>query len=187
MSHDNKFQQLVEIAEPMKEKTIVKAEQKAAKWAESPFGWLVLHPVASATKGSIGKRLVKGLCHGCGMSATPYKGKRADILVEGHLVSVKFALLSEAGAYTFEQIRENGSEFLFCLGVSSMAAHVWIFSMKEGFEHFEPQHAPESRWIQIQPNEPPEWIFPKNPPGWMQQQSGNIDEVCKTFRKLLGK
>ena len=185
MPHNEKFERLAKIAEPLKEETVRKALQKEAVWKDSPFSWLVLHPVAPATKGKLGKHLVAGLCRDCELPAVPHKGKGSDLRVANRLVSVKFALRSEESMYTFEQIRNDGSEFLFCLGVSPSAAHAWVFPMKECFREFAPQHSEESRWVQIRPGNPPEWVLPKSPSALMREQSGKLDEVFDVFRKLL--
>ena len=186
MPHDSKFERLVEIAEPLKKETINKAEQKEAVWAISPFSWLVIHPVAPATKGKIGKLLVADLCRDCELLVKSHKGKEADFCINDRLVSVRFALLSEDGIYTFEQIRNNGSEFLFCLGVSPDTAHAWVFPMNECFEEFTHQHASESRWMHIRPSDRPEWINPKNPPEQMRNQSGKLDDALKALCDHLG-
>ena len=116
MPHDSKFERLVEIAEPLKKETINKAEQKEAVWAISPFSWLVIHPVAPATKGKIGKLLVADLCRDCELLVKSHKGKEADFCINDRLVSVRFALLSEDGISLSSRFAITGANFCFAWG-----------------------------------------------------------------------
>ena len=156
-------------------------QQRSKEWKKSPFNWILQQP--SRTKGTIGERLVKEWCQQEKFSVTKPSNTEFDLLINKRRVEVKCSTLWAAGGYTFQQIRDQDYEFIFLLGISPHAVHAWIFPKKKiPFDEIKNQHAgkqgKDTWWIHVDPNCPPEW---------MKEQSGQLVDVCDTFRKYLKK
>ena len=181
MSHNKQqFDRLVEIADNLKEQTILKTAQRVENWRNSPFEWLAARWVPPGTKGLVGRNLVRGLCNDDPeLCVERYrKGDRTKIRVSGCLISVKFSLLGEDNNYLFQNIKDSGYNFLFCLGVSPSNAHAWVLPI-ERIKEAKDQHGRADKWINS--------VDPQNPPKILCDcdQNGDITRVCEIFRKYL--
>jgi len=93
-------------------------------WEGSPFAWIKTRP--SRQIGAIGEQLVAGWCAAKGFDVTRSPSSEADRVISGQRVEIKFSTLWENGNYTFQQIRDQAYDYLFCLGVSPLDAHAWV-------------------------------------------------------------
>lgn len=139
--------------------------EEADPWAESPFGWIKKRP--SRQVGAIGEKLVAGWCATKDFDVVRSPDSDADRVIEGHRVEIKFSTLWASGGYTFQQVRDQDYEHLFCLGVSPFDAHAWIIPKSVLHEHVigvTGQHTgaggTDTAWIGFPADNPPEWIRP---------------------------
>lgn len=93
-------------------------------WVGSPFAWILKQP--SRTKGAIAEKLVAGWCATKGFDVVRSRHSDADRVVEGHRLEIKFSTMWKNGIYKFQQIREQGYDHCFCLGVSPFDARAWL-------------------------------------------------------------
>ena len=172
MSHDNKFQRVIEIAESLKDGKTQQEEQKIAIWAGSQLAWT--RSLAAGTKGKLGRQLVIELCRDEGLTAIQ---RRFLVYVENKAVSVKCSVLGLEGNYFFENVKEDGYQFLFCLGISPHDVHAWVIP-SEKLQEAKHQHGKADQWMIVAPNNPPELFRECGP-------SGEIDEALKALRRHL--
>ncbi len=150
-------------------------------WEGSPFQWIV-HTRSSRRKGAIGERLVAGWAAAKDLDVVRSPNSEADRVIDGHLVEIKFSTLWENGTYTFQQIREQTYDVLFCLGISPFDAHAWVIPKAVLREHvigMTGQHTgaagQETAWMKD--------VDPSNPPSWLRPYGGTLREA---FSVLVG-
>lgn len=158
-------------------------EKDRSEWSQSPFEWVLKLP--SGSKGKLGKRLVYQWCAVKGLSIDNSPDSEADMQVNGHRVEIKFSTLWQGGIYTFQQIRDQNYEYAVCLGISPQQAHCWVISkkiLKKYVIGHLGQHTGSSgqdtAWFSVNPNNPPEWIL---------NCGGTLDEAYKILKSLSGK
>jgi site-specific DNA-methyltransferase (adenine-specific) len=136
------------------------------KWENSPFHWVLQLPAAK--KGKLGRHLIYTWCASKGLTIDKVSDTDANLLINGHRIATKFSTLWEKGIYKFQQIRNQGYDFLVCLGISPYEVHCWVFDREYVVQHAKVQHKKGSEyWFSINPEKPPEWA--KNYGGTLEQ------------------
>lgn len=155
-------------------------EEGYEAWNDSPFEWILHLPTGS--KGKLGKQLIYQWCALKGLAVDRCSDSEADMLINGHRVEVKFSTLWKSGIYKFQQIRDQNYEYSVCLGISPFEAHCWVFSkaiLKQYVIGHLGQHTGnigrETAWVTV---------VPKNPPEWMKQCGGNLDDAFLVLKSL---
>lgn len=151
-------------------------------WEGSPFEWIV-RTGSSRRKGAIGEKLVAGWAAAKGLDVTRSPNSQADRVIEGHLVEIKFSTLWENGTYTFQQVREQAYNVLFCLGVSPFDAHAWVVPKDVLREHVigvTGQHTgasgQDTAWMKN--------VSAANPPVWLRPYGGTLREAFAVLKSL---
>lgn len=153
-------------------------------WTESPFEW-VLH-LSPGAKGKFGKLLLLQWLALKSFSVNyTAENSEADILVNNFRVEVKFSTLWQNRTYAFQQIRDQDYDLLICFGLSPFDAHCWVLTkdifLKHVIGHLG-QHTgskgAETSWIRVNP---------KNPPVWMKNQGGALDEAYQVLSNITKK
>ncbi|RLP68335.1 hypothetical protein D9V29_14000 [Mycetocola manganoxydans] len=94
-------------------------------WRGSPFEWILSVP--SATKGSIGRRLVAEWAANSGFDVRSIRVDGQHYLdIDELRVQVKMSTLWSSGIYRFQQIRDRDYDYCLCLGLSPVDAHMWL-------------------------------------------------------------
>ena len=158
-------------------------EKQDEAWEGSPFQWIRVLP--SGSKGKFGKQLVASWCAAKGLLIDSSGDPEADFLINKHRVEIKFSTLWKSGIYKFQQIRDQNYEYIICLGISPFEAHCWVIN-KDILNQYVighlPQHtgagATETFWLQVYPN---------NPPDWLRECGGTLDEAFKVLKSLSPK
>ncbi len=134
-------------------------------WEGSPFGWIKSRP--SRQVGAIGEQLVAGWCASKGFDVTRSPSSEADRVINGQRVEIKFSTLWHSGVYTFQQIRDQAYDCLFCLGISPFDAHAWVLPKTILLQHVigrMGQHTGSSgtdtAWLSFEANSPYDWMTP---------------------------
>ena len=135
------------------------------RWAGSPFFWLLGLPIK--TKGACYERIFSDWCTEKGLKVEPAQGTDADRVVGGKRTEIKGAMLSKAGTYVFNQIRDQNYEILLCMGMSPHDAHLWAIPKDEAMSRWasgqiKNQHArgKDTGILTVDPMNPPDWIRP---------------------------
>jgi len=160
------------------------ADTRWKNWQNSPFEWI--ENAMPASKGKLGKAIVKGFLTDNGFEVRLCRASGADLVVDGVKVRVKSSTLWESGIYNFQQIREEDYEILFCLGISPHSVHAWAVSKSDiVWSDMKHQHG-GSKGSSAQKNT---WWIQCRPQGsslsWMHPKSGNLTRVCSELRKML--
>src|SRR5258706_2106950 len=149
-------------------------------WAGSQFEWALTLP--SASKGKLGKRMVKQWCALKELAVDRSPDSDADMLINGHRVEIKFSTLWKAGIYKFQQIRDQNYEYSILLGVSPFEAQCWVVSKAVLREHVIGhlgQHTgslgQETAWLTVKPNDPPSWLL---------KCGGTLEQAYKVLKSL---
>ncbi|MHB8193417.1 MAG: hypothetical protein ACYDGL_09100 [Bellilinea sp.] len=152
-------------------------------WEDSPFEWILHLPAGS--KGKLGKQLIYQWCALKGLAVSQSPDPEADMLINGHRVEIKFSTLWKIGVYKFQQIRDQNYEYSICLGISPFGAHCWVISkliLKRHVIGHLGQHTglqgKETAWITVNPD---------NPPEWMSNLGGNLDDAFLVLKSLSRK
>ena len=85
------------------------------------------------------------------------RGVPYHAMINGKEIVIKISTIWKGGkSYVFQQIKEDGWDYLLCLGISPEYDHLWIMS-SEGIDKIPGQHtgagAKETKWIHISPEE----------------------------------
>lgn len=148
------------------------------QWQHSPFRWLVVG-IPSRTVGKIGEELVLRFCKYYGIAIDKAPDSEADLIINNCRVEVKFSTLWRNGIYTFQQIRDQSYQYIVALGVSPDTAHCWVIPKSVAWSNAAKQHGGQqgndTRWIQIDP---------KNPPAWIAEYGGDLSCALKLLKKL---
>lgn len=151
-------------------------------WANSPFAWIKTRP--SRQIGKIGEQLVAEWCRHLGFLVTRSGDSECDLVIGGRRVEVKFSTLWESGVYTFQQVRDQNYEYAVFLGISPFDAHCWLASkilLRQHVIGHLPQHAgkvgTDTFWLSFPVN---------NPPYWLSESGGSLDQAYPVFHRLFG-
>jgi site-specific DNA-methyltransferase (adenine-specific) len=151
-------------------------EEQKELWDSSPFNWVIQLPAAK--KGKLGKNLIASWCAAKGLPIDYPKDSQANLVINGNRIATKFSTLWSEGCYKFQQIRDEGYDFLICLGISPSEAHCWVFSRDFIIDRATPQHKGSKGaeyWLTI---------FPQNPPEWIRDYGGTLDDALKIIKSL---
>lgn len=108
-------------------------------WVGSPFEWI--WPLSSARKGKIGERFFSWLCANQQIPCEPSRDRGYDKLCRRLRIEVKFSMLwCGKSHFAFMQLRPDGYDYVFLLGLAHDAAHGWLISKEESWERADPQH-----------------------------------------------
>lgn len=135
------------------------AGPEVSPWTGSPFEWFLQLP--PATKGRIGKELIKRMLIARGMTTSRPHGSEADLMVNGRRVELKLSTLWKTRVYKFQQLRDQDYEYVICLGLSPFSAHWWVFPKQVGLANTLGQHGgPQGsvKWLVLNPSSPPAWL-----------------------------
>ena len=148
----------------------------------SPFEWLLSIP--SRSKGAYGEKFVSELFRANGFDVKrPLAGSDHDRVINGHRVEIKLSTKwQKTGHYKFQQIRDQEYDYLLCLGLSPDSAHCWLIpksAVKVGLEGVQHQHGGKAGTDTLWP-----FFDSGNPPKWLKQFGGTIDEVLLAFKAL---
>jgi site-specific DNA-methyltransferase (adenine-specific) len=169
------FQMLVASANYLQ----AKLEEQSDLWKDSPLEWVL--ELSSARKGKLGRNLIASWCESKGLETNPPIDSNASLLINDHPVAIKFSTLWYNGNYKFQQIRNSGYELVICLGISPRKAHCWVFNREYAKKHATPQHKVakgSDYWITINPENPPEWV---------KDYGGTLDQAYLSLNRLLKK
>jgi len=175
------FDELVEIGNTLK----AEYEGRKAAWKGSPFEWLLALP--SRSVGAVAERLVHEWLTRRGFVVKKPKGSSdCDRLcsVQGNpkvvRLEIKFSTLWSQDHYVFQQIRDQNYEICFCLGISPQEAHAWAVPKDIIWGNALGQHtgqqAQDTRWVHINPSNPPEWI---------QDYGGDLVKAIQFLRRYF--
>jgi len=141
-------------------------------WVGSPFAWIRTRP--SRQVGAIGEQLVAGWCAAKGLDVLRTGDAKADQVINGRRMEIKFSTLWAGGDYVFQQIRNQRYDSVVLLGVSPFMASCWVVPkpvllevpLKPGLAY---QHGGragrDTTWLR----------FPStNPPAWLRQFGGTL-------------
>lgn len=150
-------------------------------WKNSPFQW-IKGGISSSQKGKVGKEIVWKFLEEYGFLLDKPPNHDSDFVVAGKRVEVKLSTLWEGGHYTFQQIRNQDYDILFCLGLSPTSAHAYVAKKSEIVWHkLAHQHSGargrDTWWISFKP--------PDCPHGWMQPHNGDLSQICDRLRKAI--
>jgi hypothetical protein len=134
--------------------------------------------LAAAKKGKLGKDLITSWCAAKGLDIEHPKDKKVSLVINGNRFASKFSTLWSEGSYKFQQIRNQGYDYLICLGISPLEAHCWVFTREYVLENVTPQHKGAENWITIDPN---------NPPSWAEKCGGTLDQAFAILKNLKRK
>ena len=89
----------------------------------------------------------------------PVNSKTLDgnIVINGHAIAIRFSTLASNGLYIFQQIQEEGYDYLLCFGISPNEAHCWVFDREHALKNAIPQQSTEYR-LDIDLKRLPDWI-----------------------------
>jgi site-specific DNA-methyltransferase (adenine-specific) len=169
------FQMLVATANYLQ----IDLEMQSEMWKDSPLEWVL--QLSSAKKGKLAKHLIASWCASKGLSTDRPKDRKASLIISDHPVAIKFSTLWNDGNYKFQQIRNSGYELVICLGISPREAHCWVFNREYAIKHATPQHKGtkgSEYWIAIDPGNPPEWV---------EDYGGTLDQAYKVLNRLISK
>ncbi len=145
-------------------------------WKHSPFEWL--RQISARQKGAFGRILISSWCEAEGLAVEKVKGTGEALDIKGNVLALKFSTLWASGIYKFQQIRENGYDYVLCFGISPFEAHAWVFSREYVLAHASKQHKTSrgsEYWISINPLDPPQWT---------KQCGGSLDDAFEVLRKI---
>lgn len=151
-------------------------EEQNEVWVSSPFSWVTQLPAAK--KGKLGRNLIASWCAAKGLTIDYPKDTKASLIISGYRIATKFSTLWAEGGYKFQQIRNEGYDYLICLGISPAKAHCWVFDREYIVGKAKPQHKGADLFLTINP---------ENPPGWANIGGGRLDEAYHILRILKKK
>lgn len=152
-------------------------------WKDSPLFWVKSLP--PGTKGKFGIRLISAWCAANGLLISTSPDPESDLLINGHRAEIKFSTLWKSGVYTFQQIRDQNYEYLIALGISPLDARCWVITKDVLYQNVighKPQHTgatgTETFWFKVKPDDPPDWL---------QDLGGTLEDALKILRLISKK
>ena len=150
------------------------------RWAGTPFFWLLGLPIR--TKGAHYERIVSDWCTVKGLTVETAQGTDADRVIGGKRTEIKVAMLSKAGSYVFNQIRDQNYEILLCMGLSPNDAHLWAIGKADAMRFRADGKIPNQH-----ANDPATGILivpAKAIPDWLKPYGGTLPEGFARLRSL---
>ena len=148
-------------------------------WENSAFEWILSLPPRK--KGKLGGSLITSWLESKGIRSDPTKDSSVTLEINGLNFAIKFSTLWVTGSYKFQQIRPKGYDYVIYLGISPFEAHCWVLERKYAIEHAKPQHKngkAADYWVEIDPHQPPEWI---------EESGGTLDQAYHILKNLKKK
>ena len=149
--------------------------EQEALWKDSPFDWI--RRLQSRRKGKVAEQLVAGWCAAKGFSVGASGDSDADRVIAGRRVEIKMSTLWSAGAFRFQQIRDQDYEHVVCLGLSPFDAQCWAIPKAVAWEKAGWQHGGtrgrDTKWLNFQA---------ENAPSWMSAYGGRLSAVYEIIR-----
>ena len=147
-------------------------------WKNSPFEWIVRLPARS--KGKYAREIIIEWLREEGLEIEKEKSTSEEIIhFRGKRIAVKYSSLwTDGGFYRFQQIRADGPEFIFCLGISYSNVDCWIIEKELAIQYGAKQHRGASSseyWLQINPTDLPDWL---------KNKGGDLKELKKRFLEI---
>jgi site-specific DNA-methyltransferase (adenine-specific) len=170
-STDN-FDFLVSLSKPIRSEI----EDPTDAWETSPFNWVI--DLSAAKKGKFGKNLIISWLTSKGLPLEYDKDIRINFVINGNKIAIKFSTLWKNGCYTFQQIRSEGYDLLICFGLSPTKANCWVVDKNLAINNSKPQHksAKDAEyWFSINA---------ENPPEWLKECGGSLDEAFSILKNL---
>jgi site-specific DNA-methyltransferase (adenine-specific) len=149
--------------------------EKSVIWNNSPFEWVLQLP--SRQKGLLGRKLVEAWCESKGLPTERSKDAGENLVINGNRLAIKFSSLWNNGKYNFQQIRKDDSDYVLCFGLSPTEAHCWVIERENAIDHAKSQHKSEY-WISFNPKDPPEWL---------NDCGGSLDQAYQVLKNLKPK
>ena len=152
-------------------------KNKSDMWEGSPFEWVL--QFSARQKSTFGRQLVDAWCQSKGLITEKPKESSESLIINGKKFSIKFSTLWTNGIYKFQQIRQDGYDYVLCFGISPREAHCWILEREFILEHVAPQHkGAQEYWFVIKPQTPPDWL---------RGLGGSLDEALQIIQTLKPK
>lgn len=150
-------------------------------WEGSPFAWIKARP--SRQVGKIGEGLVSGWCAAKNFDVSKAADSECDRIIEGLRTEIKFSTLWKAGAYKFQQFRDQDYAIAICLGASPFDAHCWVIPkeiLKQHVIGHTPQHGgragTDTAWLHVDPG---------NVPKWLEKWGGRLVKASDVLRAIV--
>jgi hypothetical protein len=147
-------------------------------WTGSPFSWILTLP--SRARGAAGEKIVESWLTVNGFSVKRAAHSGCDRIVNEINVEIKFSTLWKSGGYTFQQLRDQDYQFVFCLGISPAQAHAWLIPKHIAWKHAVPQHGgslgKDTKWLSFQADDPP---------AWMSEFGGTLQNALSVLKSSL--
>lgn len=148
-----------------------------SRWNGSPFQWFI--GLAPRRKGAIGERMIDLWLTSNGFKVSRPKHTGCDRIVNGVNFEIKLSTLWGSGIYTFQQLRDQDYEQVFCLGLSPEDVHAWVVPKAVMVKKSVAQHGGklgrDTRWLQFPAYEAPVWI---------KQYGGTLDQAYEVLLNL---
>jgi site-specific DNA-methyltransferase (adenine-specific) len=152
-------------------------EEMTDLWKDSPFEWVLQLPARK--KGKLGRQLISPWLTSKGISVEPTKDASETLIIKGYRVATKFSTMWTKGFYRFQQIRNEGYDYVICLGISPFEAHCWIFGREYAIKNATQQHkGAKEYWMHIDP---------KKPQPWTQGYGGSLNDAYEFIKNLKPK
>ena len=151
-------------------------EEEKDPWESSPFEWILKLPPRK--KGKLGGDLVASWLASKGEQIESAKDQSETLLLKGYRFAIKFSTLWAKGFYRFQQIRNEGYDYVLCFGISPFEAHCWILKREHAIKNATQQHKGAKGaeyWITIDP---------KQPKDWTEGCGGKLDDAYEIIKKL---
>ena len=174
----NQFKLLLRIMDSIRDEYL-----ETDGWKDSPFAWIRCIP--SRKVGAFAEALLTEWLRANGFEVHPSPDKEADRIVYDKRVEIKFSTLWRGGFYKFQQIRDQRYDILMCLGVSPLAAHLWVIPKERVMQawrdgQIQTQHGGrqgrDTAWMTVDP---------KNVPEWLSGFGGSLEEGLQALRRIL--
>lgn len=107
-------------------------------WKGSPFEWL--RQLSARRKRKFGRILISSWFKNEGLDIEKTRDVSETLEVKGNKIAFKFSTLWTTGEYKFQQIREDGYDYVLCFGISPFEAHAWVFEREYILAHASKQH-----------------------------------------------
>ena len=154
-------------------------EEQSDFWKNSPFEWVLL--LSSAKKGKLARRLVDSWCMSKDLPLDRSKSSSHYLTINGNRIAIKMSTRWTDGKYKFQQIRDNGYDYVICLGISPRDIHCWVFKREYAIKNATPQHKGAKGaeyWIAINPDKPSDWV---------KDLGGTLDQAYVVLKGLKKK
>ena len=132
-------------------------------WSGSPFAWIRTRP--SRQKGKIVEQVIAGWCAAKGLAVASSGNSGFDRVIHGYRTEVKGSTLWGTGIYKFQQIRDQGYDYVICLGISPFDAHCWVVPKEVLLARpvgVTGQHTGaagrDTAWLSFAPTKSPPWL-----------------------------